>query len=1601
MSVLIQGTQVPVTVDGLSSGNVSSTAGTSLELHAVRARNYWWNVVQDTQFGGNDTGVSLVYDSVGNMYVYGLVSTPNGNGTLALKFNSEGYLQWRKSYTDANGFACGGNDGIAIDSHDNLYFMANDSVTAVFYAGTMDAEGNISPTYISLTGGRALDIAVDNSAYMYFAGSLTDTGNGQGFAAKVDSSSNTLVWTTSLRPANPSFIFQGTAIAVQDSNVYVSGYNSDIGSYLLQLDSGSGIINWQQQISNSINAEAVSTDATGNAYVLVSNVNEGTAVYKIDVNGTSIWQTVLDGGQNSSYATSGYDVVPDHAGHVYVLGTTQAGSSQYVALFISKLSADTGTMLWSHTIGYSFEDTAEAYYSGLRVGSVYEDRIGITGYISGPFPALAFTAQVPTDGSLVGKWYGAIGSATYSDVTPTWSANTYPQNYSFSTGDTVPHYNQGNLTAGVLDLTTLAIPAANVVSITTTIGTVADYESTITLTTDGQTTVPGDLSLGGTAPLGWISSMSNVSMGGQNHSSEFRYVMGDASGVYAMGDDFYDGPIPYMVKYDPNGAVLWQNQATYDGHEGLTGRIIQAQFYGAGNLIVLGNGYDYNTPGHEGTLVSLVSTVDGSASDPLTMLSPSNYDLVPNSIAVGPGAPGTGNVYVAGLAATASYDNAWLVNLRDQSSAGYGSFTGNAVFKSVTTDATGNVYVGGQWYNGSAYEDIVAKIPRDLGPPIWGASILPNMGAINGAVMVHDSSNSLFVTTYHVGTPRLSKLDAATGAGIWITEIETETGNIYGGSEGGVLTPDGDVIVSGWTPGPWNPGGPEGMLFSRVSGTDGSVMWSNALYTTTLMGGGNYFWNNNSNTIGLIGDSHFGAGGWQTLDDTEGAMAVKLPLDGTGQGTYGHYTYASYATVGVTTSLSTTPRTVGITTTPVTFSGGSLIAATVRANQFALDLIGSSGQQGVGNIRNILALNFDTGGAISEQRHSNVTIMGINSPEYGSVSVNSWSGNGSNQAFSQLMWANAEITTETYVGFPDHAYNWAYTDSAGFHIENHPNGFASQGHTWQFDLTGNLSLPTDGGLAFSNGTINTVGGGINVRTYNGSFTVSVDETQVPTVPYVAWTFDQSGVLTLPDGGYLDNNGGITRLGAAGNVGAQIGSADTQNYVTASNVGVTIQTLADSTNSNWVFDLSGALTIPGGGVIYTDDGGINIGGYQSSFTDQVINLITNSGVDEYSWVFDNTGNLFLPNGSTVGIGTAAIPGGATVNTIELTPVGGGNPDQRLVIYPTGGDGNHVHLTSGNLAVTDLFLGDDTQFVKTNTDGSMAIGTNVGAYGVGGNIWTFGTDGTTTFPANTLHAKDNLTIQASGTPATVTAITHSTGGWDGVSGVNVPTTGGTGSGLFVNVSEGGSGYADSVVILTPGNGYTDGDLITATRGGASVEFTISVLPARNWTFGADGNLTVPTGGNITAGDANVHVAGNIVLGFNGNIVFSDSTIQTTAYQVVRSAYNAQYPSVRINNAQFNIDSGWNPTVGAIAGTWSGGYTATFQTAAGGSYVVYGVGSATATWTSVASYGFGVTFGAAGDRAVGLFSDDTNGHQYRVTWVAGSGGTGYGFIEVEQLI
>ena len=91
------------------------------------------------------------------------------------------------------------------------------------------------------------------------------------------------------------------------------------------------------------------------------------------------------------------------------------------------------------------------------------------------------------------------------------------------------------------------------------------------------------------------------------------------------------------------------------------------------------------------------------------------------------------------------------------------------------------------------------------------------------------------------------------------------------------------------------------------------------------------------------------------------------------------------------------------------------------------------------------------------------------------------------------------------------------------------------------------------------------------------------------------------------------------------------------------------------------------------------------------------------------------------------------GGLSGKTIALKPYGGTSADQQLLVYPTAGaDANHLHLTSGNLYNTELFLGNDDLYVKLANTGDVVINSNDG----GGNTaqWTFATDGNLTTPGS---------------------------------------------------------------------------------------------------------------------------------------------------------------------------------------------------------------------------------------------------------------------------
>lgn len=137
-----------------------------------------------------------------------------------------------------------------------------------------------------------------------------------------------------------------------------------------------------------------------------------------------------------------------------------------------------------------------------------------------------------------------------------------------------------------------------------------------------------------------------------------------------------------------------------------------------------------------------------------------------------------------------------------------------------------------------------------------------------------------------------------------------------------------------------------------------------------------------------------------------------------------------------------------------------------------------------------------------------------------------------------------------------------------------------------------------------------------------------------------------------------------------------------------------------------------------------------GGTSANGLPEYGNIYVQSGVN--TWQFDNTGNLNLPQGGI--ISEQANPDGFPGHAIVFTPTTVIDPTQQLWVYPTGGtDYNHLHLTSGNLYNTELFLGNDSLYVKLANTGNVVINSNDDF----GNTaqWSFGADGNLTLPNNT--------------------------------------------------------------------------------------------------------------------------------------------------------------------------------------------------------------------------------------------------------------------------
>jgi hypothetical protein len=208
------------------------------------------------------------------------------------------------------------------------------------------------------------------------------------------------------------------------------------------------------------------------------------------------------------------------------------------------------------------------------------------------------------------------------------------------------------------------------------------------------------------------------------------------------------------------------------------------------------------------------------------------------------------------------------------------------------------------------------------------------------------------------------------------------------------------------------------------------------------------------------------------------------------------------------------------------------------------------------------------------------------------------------------------------------------------------------------------------------------------------------------------------------------------------------------------------------------------------------------------------------------------------------------------------------------------------------------------------------------------WIFDNTGDLTLPGNIQASADLSITVPSGIPSGVTDW-NGQGGWNQDFYHNLATTGGTGTGLTVDVAAGGSGYItiDQISINTPGSGYTDGDVITIdNESSLPGTFTITIT-SPSWEFSGNGDLTLPASGNIVDSTGINQTAQRV----EGSWTLPDDSTDTYSFTVPMDGTYTMWVKCNIPNgiivwnATLSISNSNVPAIGTqYAWNYTGGGT-----------------------------------------------------------------------------
>jgi hypothetical protein len=291
----------------------------------------------------------------------------------------------------------------------------------------------------------------------------------------------------------------------------------------------------------------------------------------------------------------------------------------------------------------------------------------------------------------------------------------------------------------------------------------------------------------------------------------------------------------------------------------------------------------------------------------------------------------------------------------------------------------------------------------------------------------------------------------------------------------------------------------------------------------------------------------------------------------------------------------------------------------------------------------------------------------------------------------------------------------------------------------------------------------------------------------------------------------------------------------------------------------------------------------------------------------TWTADTAGNLTLPRGGVV-YETNIPDGGLNGNTIALAPSGGTNADQQLLVYPTANDGNHLHLTTGNLLNTELYVGSDDFFVKLANTGNIVVNTS-------GNTaaWTFGADGYLTFPRDVAGNTDPYLLIQGGPTPTIQSTDVSLAGPANLRITSNYTefSGFTGNTVTVHADDGLISTTAEMTLVANDGAFS----LTNRSNTESIYLTTDANSAiYQWEFDSTGNLNLP--GNTFA----VNYANGDPVSLSGT--YSDANVSAYLASGVDSAGYTTVGNIQVGQTGNTQEArSYSSTANTVTLAWTG--------------------------------------------------------------------------------